>query len=58
MTVRTFLAHSLGCLDEIDTVSIVLWHSCGNGKDVQIEDDISWREADLFGEQLISTLSN
>lgn len=36
------LSQDLGCLNEVDSVVVVFRHTSGNGKNIDIKDDILW----------------
>ncbi len=44
--------------DEIDAVIGVLLDAGGDGKDVGIENDVLWREADDFGQELVGAAAD
>ena len=45
-------------LDELDGVVVVLLDAGADGQDVDVEDDVLGREADLLGQQLVGPLAD
>src|SRR6185312_4301837 len=45
-------------LDVGDAVVVVLLHARCDGEDIRIENNVLWREADLFRQQLVGALAN
>ena len=45
-------------LDELDRVVVVLLDAGADGQDVDVEDDVLGREADLLGEELVGSLAD
>ena len=56
MAVRALLPDSGGCLNEVHSIVIVLFHTCCDSKNVQVKDDVLWQEFELLSEYLVSTL--
>ena len=44
--------------DKVLRVVVVLFNAGGNREDVRVEDDIFWREANLFGEDFVRPTAN
>ena len=45
-------------LDELDGVVVVLLDAGADGQDVDVEDDVLGRKADLLGQQLVGPLAD
>ena len=45
-------------IDKVDRVVVVLFHACGNGQDIRIEDDVFGRKSDLVHKDLVGPLAN
>ena len=43
--------------DKVESISIVLLHTCGNGQHIWVEDYVEWVHFHLFCQYLIRTLS-
>ena len=49
----------LGCVDEVDTIVVVLLETGADGEDVEVKDDVNGVEADLgTGEDLVGALAD
>ena len=58
MAAFALLSEDLGGLDEVDGVVVVLRHSCGDGQNVDIEDNVLRWEVDLLGQYLEGSLAD
>ena len=44
--------------DEVKRIAVMLGHTCGDGQDIGVEDDVFRGEGDLFREQAVSALTD
>jgi len=57
VAVRTGLPYNLSSLNKVNCIVVVLWHTCCNSKDVQVEYYVLGREADCC-KQIVCSLAN
>ena len=56
--VRQILSDVLTAVDEVHSVVVVFFDTGSNGKDVRVEDDVLWQEADLIHQNAVGTLTD
>ena len=54
----TLLLDCLGCLDKVNTVICMFFHSSSNGQHIRIENNILWRKLHFIHQNVIRTLAD
>lgn len=55
---RQFAFDVFAGADKVLRIVVVLFNAGGDREDVRVEDDIFWREANLFGEDFVRPTAN
>ena len=57
MAAWAFFPQNLGSFDKVNCIVIVLWQSSCDSKDVDVKNDVLWREIALFRQDLVGPLA-